>query len=257
MLLSDDTGARKVAKFLSVDASLVAQILKVVNSPYFSIPKEIKDVHIAVAYLGLNEIYRIATTLSVVNNLRGRDKEAFSEIWFHSVLTAMTARHLAKKFEPKININELWAATILHDIGKFVYLKFFPEHYKALQKYKIDMGCLFSEAEIHFAFPTSSYLGTLLCDRWRLPKIVKKVCETHTLTDLINKKEQIVEDPFIRMVTIANLITILITEKLNDELKNKITNEIIMDLKMKLTEFPILAADILVLKEDAEKIKLI
>jgi HD-like signal output (HDOD) protein len=169
----------------------------------------------------------------------------------------MSARYIARKFEPKININELWAAAILHDIGKFVYLKFFPKHYKALQKYKIDMGCLFSEAEIHFDFPSSSYLGTLLCDRWRLPKTVKKVCTTHTFYDLANKRELMITDPFIRIVTIANLITLLITEKLNIELKNKIPEEIVRELEISLTEFPLLMADIIALKEDAENIKLI
>jgi HD-like signal output (HDOD) protein len=257
MIQSNEVGARKVAKLISTDASLVAQILKLVNSPYYSIPREISNLNIAVAYLGLNEIYRLAMTLSVVRNLTSKDKQAFKEIWFHSVFTAMCANYLARKFYPKIDLNELWSAAILHDIGKLVYLKFFPEHYKAMRQHSLAEGGLFCDSEKFFEFPSSAYFGTLLCDRWRLPQRVRAVCSTHTFYDFMQIIDHPPKDPFIPVVMISNLLTLMITDPLKPDLSDRITKTVINFLKITATSFPLLMTDVLELKENAQNLKII
>ena len=61
--------------------------------------------------------------------------KAFDEIWFHSLNTALCARELTLKYEPLLNAGEVWTSALLHDIGKLVYLKFFPEHYEVLRQF--------------------------------------------------------------------------------------------------------------------------
>jgi HD-like signal output (HDOD) protein len=256
MIHSDEVGARKVAKLVSTDAPMVAQILKLVNSPYYSIPREITNLNIAVTYLGLNEIYRVAMTLSAVKHLTSTNKKAFNEIWFHSVFTGMCANYLAKKFDPKLNLNELWSAAILHDLGKFVYLKFFPEHYQALKDFRLEQKCLFSEAETFYALPSSAYLGTLLCDRWRLPKKVKEVCAEHGLDVLIKEEKNLSRDTFIFVVAAANLLTQLITDPLKEDIKNIITQTILKYLNITVSQFPFLMTDVIELKEKAQNLKI-
>ncbi len=46
-------------ELISDEPALVAQILKVVNSSYYSLPREITELRFAIAFLGLNEIYRM------------------------------------------------------------------------------------------------------------------------------------------------------------------------------------------------------
>jgi len=256
MIQSDEVGTRKVAKLISTDAPLVAQILKLVNSPYYSIPREISNLNIAVAYLGLNEIYRLAMTLSVVKNLASKDKEAFKDIWFHSVFTALCANYLARKFYHKIDLNELWSSAILHDIGKLVYLKFFPEHYKAIREHSIAQGCFFCDSEKFFEFPPSAYLGTLLCDRWRLPQKVKAACSTHTFYDFEQTIDQPPKDSFIPVISMSNLLTLMITDPLKPDLSDIITKTIIKFLKIPETSFPLLMTDVLGLKENARDLKI-
>ena len=134
IMYSKDVSVDKLAKLISKDAALVAQILKIVNSAYYSLSIDISEVRHAVAYLGMNEIHRIVLSLSVINTFSIEEKSDFDAIWFHSLLTALGTKYIAQKYEPKINVNELWSAALLHDIGKFIYLKFFPDHYKMLRK---------------------------------------------------------------------------------------------------------------------------
>jgi HD-like signal output (HDOD) protein len=254
IMYSKDVSVDKLAKLISKDAALVAQILKIVNSAYYSLPIEISEVRHAVAYLGMNEIHRIILSLSIINTLSIEDKSDFNAIWFHSLLTALCAKYIAQKYEPKLNVNELWSAALLHDIGKFVYLKFFPDHYKTLWKYSRENSCLFSEAEIQFSFPSSSYIGTLLCERWRLPEKIKNVCSFHSLQDLKNINENNDVDPYVSLVIVGNLIAIIAADEISKDMKEEISTEIEKTLNIDKDDLWFVLGEVNKLKETARNL---
>ena len=184
MMQDEGTDSAMVAKIMSGDPALVAQVLTVINSAYYSLPKTTSNVKYAVAYLGLGVIQRIVISVGVVNAMGIKEKKELNNYWYHSFFTALITKYLAKKFWSYLDPEELWAASILHDIGKLVYIKFFPEHYKELKRYCEQNGCLFSEAEEHYKLPASSYLGSLLCHHWRLPSKVEDACGYHNLSHI-------------------------------------------------------------------------
>ena len=253
---SDDVSVAKIAEIVITDPSLVAQVLKVVNSAYYSLPKEIIDVKLAVAYLGINEVYRIILSISVINTLASGKKNDFKDIWFHSIYTAQCARYLARKFEPHLPLGELWAAAVLHDVGKLVYLKFFPEHFLVLNKHRLDNGCLFSEAENYFDMPPSSYLGSLLCEFWRLPDKIREACVAHTLDELKKLSQADQPNSFIRVICLANLLATLTTDQLEDEIKKQVTTEIKQNYELTDDKFMLMLGSISELKMETEKFML-
>ena len=228
-LYSREVNSDKISDLIMKDAALTTQMLKIVNSAFYSLPMEIDKVKVAVAYLGINEIHHIVLSFYVINALVSKDQKAFNEIWFHSLYTALCARELTRIYEPLLNTTEIWTSALLHDIGKLVYLKFFPEHYKMLRQYDEKNGCFISEAEEELSYPASSYLGSLLCDRWRLPHRIKDSCLHHTSQDLkhysVGKSEA---DSFISIIILSNLIATVTTnilkqekvEEINDALKD-------------------------------------
>ncbi len=224
-LYAEEVNLTKISDLIMKDVSLSAHVLKIVNSAYYSLPIEIDKVKAAVAYLGINEIHLIVLSISVINALASKDKEAFNDVWFHSLYTAFCARELTRKFEPLLNATEIWTSALMHDIGKLVYLRFFPEHYKNLRQYAENNGCLFSEAEEELSYPASSYLGSLLCDRWRLPDRIKNSCLHHTLQDLkpysVGKSES---DSSIRIIILSNLLAIITTNNLKQEKYEEISD---------------------------------
>jgi HD-like signal output (HDOD) protein len=248
----DNVNIEAVADLISGDPAVLAQVLKVVNSAYYGLPEEITKVRMAIAYLGLNEVYRIVLCLSVVNSLAIKNKKELDAFWFHSFYTAVCAKYIAKAYEPHLSLEELWPAAMLHDIGKLVYLKFFPKHYKALTAYKNEHGCLFNEAEKEKSLPESSYLGTLLCDHWRLPTQVRDACDSHTLEHLHDIQGDDRISQFKRFICLGNLIAVLS----NDELNNNTKQEIAADVKAKLdcddSKFLTIMGDIYELKIEAE-----
>ncbi len=248
-LYSEDVDLDKISDLIMKDAALTTQMLKIVNSAYYSLPMEINKIKVAVAYLGINEIHHIVLSFSVINTLVSKDQKAFNEIWFHSLYTAICARELTRLYEPLLDTAEVWTSALLHDIGKLVYLKFFPEHYILLRQYAEKNGCLFSKAEKELSYPTSSYLGSLLCNRWGLPHRIKDSCLHHTLEDLkpysAGKSEA---DSFIRIIILSNLIATVTTNRLKQEKVEEI-NDALKDA-LALNE-----ADLLILLNEVSKLK--
>lgn len=247
---SDMIGAQEIADLIVSDPGLVAQVLRVVNSAYFALPSRITNVRHAVAYLGLAEVYRIVLTLSVIKALRPGDTERFERLWTHSYYVSLTARYLARTFERAIEIEELYSAALLHDAGKLVYLKLFPRHYAALEDFANEQGRLFVEAEEHFEFPSHLTLGGLLCTRWRLPDSIKQACQFHELTHLVRINEGRIENPFLKVITIANHLVLLATAFLQEELKERIAGEVKKALSCSDNEFLVLMGEIYQLKEE-------
>ena len=102
MMSDDTTDIGKVADLISSEPALLAQILKVVNSAYYGLPKEITKARFAIAFLGYNEVYRMVLSLSVINTLSIKEKKDLTEFWFHSFYSAITTRHIANRYMPKL-----------------------------------------------------------------------------------------------------------------------------------------------------------
>jgi HD-like signal output (HDOD) protein len=248
MMQNEKANSTSVAEIISGDPSLVAQVLAVVNSAYYSLPRTISNVKYAVAYLGLGVIQRIVISVGVVNAMGIKEKKELSDYWYHSFFTALSTKYLAKKFYSYLDPEELWTASILHDIGKLVYIKFFPEHYKELKRYCDQNGCLFSEAEEHFKLPGSSYLGTLLCHHWRLPSKVEEACEYYSLSHLSEQGSD-----FQIIIALGNLLATLATGGLNESCKNRIKKAAEKILVLSSDNFISIMADIYELKSEAEQ----
>ncbi len=240
----DDCNMAEIAELISSDPGLVAQVLKVVNSAYFGLPTEITKVRYAITFLGLHEVHRIILSLSVVNSMNIPNKDELKAFWYHSLYAAACTKSLAKRYARTLSFEELWSAAILHDIGKLVYLKFFPDHYEALRSFSKERGVPFREAESHFSFPSSGYLGSLLCDRWRLPNRIKRACEFHTLKDLKSVETADPAKAFERMVCLGNLFAVLSTSELNAETKQEIGEEVKRILNLSEADFLTVMGDI-------------
>lgn len=252
IVCQDNVDLGVVVDLISSDPAILAQVLKVVNSAYFGLPHEITRVKMAVAYLGLNDVSRIVLTISVINALDVTNQKELNAFWRHSFYTALCAKHIAKKYAPHYSLDELWPPAMLHDIGKLVYLKFFPKHYEALSTYHVQQGCLFSDAEQKLGLPESSYFGSLLCNHWRLPLGVVDACECHTLGHLYDIQSGDGTSLFRRVICVANLLSALGDDHLNNETKNNVAEAVKEKLGWDESQFLMNAADIYELREKGE-----
>ncbi|HJL42492.1 MAG TPA: HDOD domain-containing protein [Myxococcales bacterium LLY-WYZ-16_1] len=249
---SGDAEPKEVAELIDQDAAFAAHLLKVVNSAYYGLPVAVGSVRLAIAYLGLGEVARIALTLSVMRTLSGEQAELTQAFWTRSYHTALVSRRLAKPlgFTPD-DSEKLYAAALLHDLGKLVYAMVFPDHFAQISQYCRDHGCRAVEAQAALGLPLDTSLGMQLARHWHLPESVRRACAFHELEDLesLGSKEE--ASPVEVAVCVAALLSVLCVYPLTEDRRQAICQQVQRVLELNNDEFLLLMGDVYQLRNDA------
>ena len=171
--LNDPTSsASDVAISLSRDEGLVLRTSKLANSAAYGMSRNISDVSEAIALLGYKNIGNIVLAASVYSVMdKGLHGYALDrgELWRHSLTAAYAARYIAQTTK-KVPPEEAYVGGLLHDIGKVVLNDYVHFGYGLIVKEVEELHIPFTEAEMKIIGFDHSTVGSLLVERWNLPK---------------------------------------------------------------------------------------
>jgi putative nucleotidyltransferase with HDIG domain len=122
-LQSENYSLTEVARIIDGDVSMTANILKLVNSPFFGSRQPIITIERAVAYLGTDTIGSLVLGQGAFNpESTGRVASLdHARLWRHGLQVAVAARTIAMHDNlPRAQVEEAFLAALLHDIGKLV-----------------------------------------------------------------------------------------------------------------------------------------
>jgi len=244
VLQTEDFDVSEISQLVEKDVALSAQILKIVNSSYFGLRKEISNMKIAIAFLGINEINRIVLTVSVVATLKLKNEKALKDFWYNSYYSAICTRLLASKYAHYLDPEDLGAAAMLHDLGSLVYLKYYPEHYDAASSLMEEEGILRDGAEKELGIPASANFGSILCTFWKLPATIKLACENHTMDSLKNIPKDDEKEDFKKLLSLGCLCSTFTTQALDKSIKKEIVKLLMDAFSLDRQEFLLLLSEI-------------
>ena len=115
------------------DPVMTMKLLRILNSAYYSFPKQITSVNQSVVYLGLNTVKNMAMAFAAMGVLPQQNAAGFDvqRYLMHSLTTASLARLLCQKFgKGDTDPADCYIAGLLHDFGKVVYAQFMPGEFK-------------------------------------------------------------------------------------------------------------------------------
>ena len=162
-MVDDDTATvNKIAQALSLEPSLSANIVRVVNSPLYRTRKEIRSVQEAVVRLGLNTTKNLVINFSLRNIFVPKSKlvkTLMIENWSTSVLAA-TFCYVAAKSQ-HLDPEEALLGGLLHRIGAIPVLQY-AELYDELLEEKENLHPCINELK--------APLGAFLLERWQFPE---------------------------------------------------------------------------------------
>ena len=179
---SPDASLKKVGYLISQDVSMSAKILQLVNSSFFSLPRQITDPQRAAVYLGVDTLKALALSVNVFSSST-EDAElcgfSLADMWKRSIMVGRLAQDIARaETDDKKILDEVMIAGMLHDIGKLILLKV-PEQYKQVMDLIKESGCDPVEAEYTVMKTSHAELGAYLLGLWGLPDIIVETVAFH------------------------------------------------------------------------------
>ena len=165
---------KEIGDFISNDPALTTKILKIVNSAFYGFPGRISSASHATVLLGSNVIKGLLVGASVFELMQN----AMLGLWEHSLGCAITSRLMAKRKGLK-DYDDIYAAGLLHDIGKIILLLEFPKEYKeAMNEAKLKNITIVETEGDHF-IANHADIGSWLAEKWLFPRNLVEVIKYH------------------------------------------------------------------------------
>ncbi|HMJ92278.1 MAG TPA: response regulator [Candidatus Acidoferrum sp.] len=181
-LQSPNCSMESLGEIVAKDIAMTAKILKLVNSAFFGLGRQISNPAEAVSYLGTELVKSLVLSVHVFSQFESARIKGFSPeaLWAHSMRTGGAAKAIAKAERASPNVvNEAFVAGMLHDSGKLVLAMNFPDQYaRALELAEANQGSLLG-AEREVFGCSHPEVGGYLLGLWGLPVPVVEAIALH------------------------------------------------------------------------------
>ncbi|MBI4179415.1 HDOD domain-containing protein [bacterium] len=166
MLQDPEVDIDKVAKLISAEPTLVATILKVVNSAFYGLRAKVNTISQAMVVLGLKKIRQIILTAGVMQKFQDIPVSQALKIWDHSITAGQWAKEIGLKLTFK-DTEEMFISGLVHNVGELIILQYFPSEYRQIQA-NLTAGKSQVEAERQVLGGTHADLAGFVFETWQL-----------------------------------------------------------------------------------------
>jgi len=171
-----DSSPLEVADIIRRDPSISAKVLSLANSAAYGFNHHVESVELATSLLGLREIYSVVLSSAVIDYFESSEEFDYRAFWKRSLVCATAAKHIAAATGRK-DLSGVFAAGLLHDIGRAVLAEIVPQRYKELEQTTSDADLIAKENELFgVAHPE---VGYVLAKGWKLPVAICEAIRFH------------------------------------------------------------------------------
>jgi len=207
MIESEGSSAANIATVISQDPGLTIRLLRVANSPFYGLSKEVDSVSRAITIIGTQRLRDMVLATSAVEVFEGIPNElvTMDDFWSHSLLCGIIAKNLAELSGIKES-DSLFIAGLLHDVGQLIMFRHFPEASTKVLLRELDQvdEPEITESENEIIGFDHAQLGGALIAHWHLPAIfVETITYHHTPEQATNFPKHT------SIVHIANTLAVL------------------------------------------------
>ena len=177
----ENVNADDLAQIIKLDPDLTAQLLKLSNSAYYGLSRQIGTVKEAIAILGLKTlkslVYAIISHNALDKPVRGYALEK-GALWKNALTGAVYARYLAERQRYR-DPETVFTAALLRDLGKIVLEAYVGEQYDTIEDVAKNEKIDFRQAEQQVLGFSHSDVGCRIAEKWNLPKRMLHVMRFH------------------------------------------------------------------------------
>lgn len=222
-LISDpESKITDIARQIFTDPSLTADLLKLVNSAQFMLPKKVDNIVEAVKMVGIKGVRNLLYTHGTQKILGEKYKE-MRTLWQHSYRTAFYSYNLAKSFRRKKEIlDDVFVGGILHDLGQIIIASLHPDLLDRIRKFCKEKGIPSGMLENVSVGLNHAEIGALIAKKWNFPEqLVEAIGKHHQPLECDKKYKDVVFS-----VYLANAITELERDRITFE---EVNTQVLID----------------------------
>ena len=174
-----DASPNELNKVISLDPVLTGQVLKLINSAYYSLVNKVTSLTRAITMLGMNTVKNMALSTAIIRSVAGAKKSKAlptTKFWAHSIGAGVSAKLLGElKGLPVMEREELFLAGLLHDLGK---VPFGDEYIEVLNIAKFEQLPL-NQVELDVMGIDHQEVGLMIAEKWKLNQVISTCIGSH------------------------------------------------------------------------------
>ena len=171
----EDPDLASLGRLIELDPALTVAVLRLVNSPFYGLSRQVATVSEAIMVLGMGTVRRVALTTAVAHPIQqlGLKRSLLEAVWRKSLAGAVLACNL---LDGHAQSQVAFTAGVLQDLGRLdLYLRS-PENYAAME---CLAGAELCEAEQRSFGLTHAEAGAELAEAWALPPVIVEAIVLH------------------------------------------------------------------------------
>ncbi len=175
-----ETPIKAISNAIAQDGVLASTVLKLANSPFYGVSKQVVSISEASVLLGRVSLKNVILSLAINDKIVNTENIPFDcqALWEHSLLTGCIARELASS----IDLNKESALTIgiLHKIGKLILGWADPERYQQVITFQNEFEEPDYVAEKKLLLHDHAEIGHKVLLRWQVPEEIANTIGKYT-----------------------------------------------------------------------------
>ena len=203
-LLDDATvDASRVLDIIEKDPSLTSNLLKLSNSAYYGLRRQVGSAREALVMLGNQTIVTLAFATSMGDILRGplaAYRLARNDLWYHALGTGLGAVYLTSLDGDRTLRERAFTAGLVHDIGKLILNRPLKAKLEAIPA-DCDFETMMAAERSILGFDHAE-AGAALAEAWNFPGALVAVIRNHHQPEAAEEDRDLVT-----AVAAANLVT--------------------------------------------------
>jgi putative nucleotidyltransferase with HDIG domain len=173
--------AHSVARYLSQDQALTARVLRLANSAFYGMQRQITTPNEAVVILGMRAVRNLAMIAStyhwMAKPLKGYALEPH-EFWEHSLSVAVASQLLAQKNSPG-SADLAFTCGLLHDLGKVALSAWLENRSFTMNAIAAKLDLTIELAEKRVLGFDHQQIGGRIAEKWNMPKVIVEAISYH------------------------------------------------------------------------------
>jgi putative nucleotidyltransferase with HDIG domain len=211
LLNKPEVSIQELVEVVKFDPAITANILRISNSAYFGLRREIHSLHQALLLLGTQELLKIIIASGATRLFSAPTPGYFTErqgLWRHSVSCGLMVDMLSQELSLQDHATG-FTAGLMHDIGKVVLSLFVEQKFHEIMEVVEQQGVSFQTAEKIILGVDHAEMGGEMARMWDFPDRLRLAITYHHLD-----KPEAYTDDLILLVYLADILVMMFGQDL-------------------------------------------